>query len=149
MSQMLAPLSNLAAEIMNGWKGRIRAVCVASPYQVSEGGERHPKQPPYQVRIALDWVDVPFMRELLRVSLPLFINLVFPDFISSLLIQFTYFIAGLRGSSRSFVVNPMSQTNRPVYVHSSLIFRAFPVTRRIQWIHPLICTFTGHPSLDS
>ena len=77
MSQMLLPLANLATEIMNEWKGRLRAVTV-----IDDGGQEEDEEE-YKdledddedsdgvhdtVRVLLGWRDVPFMRELLRVS---------------------------------------------------------------------------------
>jgi len=76
MSQMLLPLANLATEIMNEWKGRLRAVTV-----IDDGGQEEDEEE-YKdhhedddedsneghdtVRVLLGWRDVPFMRELLR-----------------------------------------------------------------------------------
>ena len=73
MSQMLLPLSNLAAEIMHEWKGRLRAVAIVdSNYlddeeevEAARGDEGQEKDP---VTLCLGWEEVPYMRELLRVS---------------------------------------------------------------------------------
>lgn len=67
MSQMLLPLANLAAEIMSTWKGRIRAVAVLDTLEPDEEESKEEDYSP--LTVALEWQDVPFMRELLRVSL--------------------------------------------------------------------------------
>ena len=62
MSQMLLPLANIAKEICHSsWKCRIRAVTV------DEVDEESGK---VKLDTILPWQDVPYMRELLRVSLP-------------------------------------------------------------------------------
>lgn len=60
MSQMLLPLSNLAAEIMNEWKGRIRAVTLV------DGTEDYPEGTLEPLKLKFGYEDVPFMREFLR-----------------------------------------------------------------------------------
>jgi len=74
MSQMLLPLSNLAVEIMTEWKGRIRAVAVANPpgHDEEENNDDDDSSDDDEIlepmRVLLGWQDVPYMRELLRVS---------------------------------------------------------------------------------
>lgn len=75
MSQMLLPLANLATEIMNEWKGRLRAVAVINRSgRDEEGGESSDDEDENfqigdSVDILLGWKEVPYMRELLRVRL--------------------------------------------------------------------------------
>ncbi len=57
MSQMLLPLANLAREIMDEWKGRIRALAVV---REDESGRKFLQ--PY-----INWHQLPLWRELLRV----------------------------------------------------------------------------------
>ena len=57
MSQMLLPLANLAREIMDEWKGRLRALAV-----VRDGDSGKKLLQPY-----LHWNQLPGWRELLRV----------------------------------------------------------------------------------
>lgn len=70
MSQMLLPLANLAAEIMNEWKGRLKAVAVVD-YVAQDDEEEMSSDPSDDghdfYTVALGWKDVPYMRELLRV----------------------------------------------------------------------------------
>lgn len=72
MSQMLLPLANLATEIMNEWKGRLRAVTVInrSGRDEEDGESSDDEEENVQigdsVDILLGWADVPYMRELLR-----------------------------------------------------------------------------------
>lgn len=74
MSQLLLPLANLASEIMNEWKGRIRAVTVIDYSKLSDEkdveenkeDEKEGSDEEGGVRVILGWQDVPFMRELLR-----------------------------------------------------------------------------------
>ncbi|KAL7472892.1 hypothetical protein ACHAXS_013281 [Conticribra weissflogii] len=69
MAQMLLPLANIAREIMNQRKGRIRAVAVVKREIDSEGGEENDEdEEDMTVVEILKWRDVPHMRELLRVS---------------------------------------------------------------------------------
>lgn len=71
MSHMLLPLSNLAHEIMTEWKGRLRAVAVINDYgdgEENEDEEGGGMVSNGRVRVLLGWREVPFMRELLRVS---------------------------------------------------------------------------------
>jgi hypothetical protein len=76
---MLLPLANLATEIMIGWKGRLRAVTVVDfPGNGGHGADEEENKKSHgeeeagsdfaTVRILLGWRDVPYMRELLRVS---------------------------------------------------------------------------------
>lgn len=64
MSQMLLPLSNLAAEIMDEWKGRLRAVDVY--YVQDDAEEAEDGEVEAELELALTWQDVPYMKELLR-----------------------------------------------------------------------------------
>ena len=66
MSQMLLPLSNLAAEIMNVWKGRIRAVAMV---EGTVDDEDFPADTLEPLTSNFSWAEVPYMRELLRVSI--------------------------------------------------------------------------------
>lgn len=68
MSQMLLPLANLAAEIMDQWKGRLRAVAVVnySEEDEEENNGDSSKKAVNSLKVTLGWQDVPFMRELLR-----------------------------------------------------------------------------------
>ncbi|KAL9189197.1 hypothetical protein ACHAXT_011687 [Thalassiosira profunda] len=71
MSAMLRPLSNLAHEIVDGWKGRLRAVALVrrssgqDPEEAGSGDEESERSRD-KIRILLGWRDVPYMRELLR-----------------------------------------------------------------------------------
>jgi len=65
MSQMLLPLSNLAAEIMNVWKGRIRAVAMVEGMVDDENFPADTLEP---LTSNFSWAEVPYMRELLRVG---------------------------------------------------------------------------------
>ena len=66
MSQMLLPLSNLAAEIMDVWKGRIRAVAMVEGIADDEDFPADTLEP---LISNFSWAEVPYMRELLRVSI--------------------------------------------------------------------------------
>jgi len=68
MSQMLLPLANLAAEIMDEWKGRLRAVAVVNSTEQDEEENNgdHSQKVLDTVSVTLGWQDVPYMRELLR-----------------------------------------------------------------------------------
>ena len=66
MSQMLLPLSNLAAEIMDVWKGRIRAVAMVEGVVDDDNFPADTLEP---LTSNFSWPEVPYMRELLRVSL--------------------------------------------------------------------------------
>ncbi|KAL7531082.1 hypothetical protein ACHAXR_006037, partial [Thalassiosira sp. AJA248-18] len=72
MSQMLLPLSNLATEIMNEWKGRLRAVAMVQypghdeEENTDDNESGHTDNAPRYVQVLLGWEHVPFMRELLR-----------------------------------------------------------------------------------
>jgi hypothetical protein len=57
MSQMLLPLANLAREIIDEWKGRLRALAVV---REDESGRKFLQ--PY-----INWYQLPGWRELLRV----------------------------------------------------------------------------------
>jgi len=71
MAQTLLPFANLASEIMNNMKGRLRAVTVvnnnATAGQDDEESSSSAGTYNDPVRALLRWQDVPFMRELLRV----------------------------------------------------------------------------------
>lgn len=71
MAQILLPFANLASEIMNNMKGRLRAVTVvnnnATAGQDDEESSSSAGTYNDPVRALLRWQDVPFMRELLRV----------------------------------------------------------------------------------
>jgi hypothetical protein len=69
MSQILLPLSHLAAEIMDQLKGRIRAVAVLTA-DSEESDEESDSEESVELNIeeVLGWKDVPHMRELLKVS---------------------------------------------------------------------------------
>ena len=68
MSQMLLPLANLASEIMCEWKGRVRAVAVINDIDQDSDDDDSSESSDDPITVVLDWDDVPFMRELLRVS---------------------------------------------------------------------------------
>lgn len=68
MSQILLPLSHLAAEIMDHLRGRIRAVAVlTNNSEDSDGSDEESVE--LNIEEILGWKDVPHMRELLKVSL--------------------------------------------------------------------------------
>jgi hypothetical protein len=68
MSQMLLPLANLASEIMCEWKGRVRAVSVVNDTDQDSHDDDSSGSNDDHVAVVLGWQDVPYMRELLRVS---------------------------------------------------------------------------------
>jgi hypothetical protein len=69
MSQILLPLSHLAAEIMDEMKGRIRAVAVlAADSEESDAESDEESSVELNIEEVLGWKDVPHMRELLKVS---------------------------------------------------------------------------------
>lgn len=71
MSHMLLPLANLASHIMCEWKGRVRAVAVMKETEQQVGDDINSSASVDENlgKVVLGWRDVPFMRELLRVSL--------------------------------------------------------------------------------
>lgn len=69
MAQMLLPLANVAREIMNQRKGRIRAIAIVKRENDSERDEENDDDEDDIIVEILGWRDVPHMRELLRVSL--------------------------------------------------------------------------------
>jgi hypothetical protein len=58
MSQMLLPLANLAAEIMDEWKGRLRAVALVDG-EWDEG--EVPDDALEPLSITFGWEDVPYV----------------------------------------------------------------------------------------
>lgn len=71
MSQILLPLSHVAAEIMDHSKGRIRAVAVLGDdleESDTEDNSEDEESVELNIEVVLGWKDVPHMRELLKVS---------------------------------------------------------------------------------
>lgn len=66
MSQTLLPFANLASEILNNMKGRLRAVAVLNTAAAGQDEEDGAPDGTF-VDPVLPWHDVPYMRELLRV----------------------------------------------------------------------------------
>ena len=138
MSQMLLPLANLASEIMNQWKGRVTYVTVVDSsdhdeeeHKGDDEGSDDDSSQDEEVNVLLDWKDVPFMRELLRVSLfSLCCSSPFHDDISGLTFTLLATHCAYRGSSLSFDASP-TWVNHLAFVRSCLIFRVFLVTIKI------------------
>jgi hypothetical protein len=71
MSQILLPLSHLATEIMDQWKGRLRAVAVLTSEledsDMEDNSNGEDESVDLIIEEILSWSEVPHMRELLKV----------------------------------------------------------------------------------